>query len=630
MKYAFLLLLSFNLYAQDLSRSFLSLDSTLKENSNSVIREELVTVDVTKSDQMITSTSKTITVLNDNGDDEVASYLFYDDQTVVKNIELYIYDAFGKEIEHYKQRDFEDVSVADGFSLYTDNRRLYVAHVPKSYPYTATFITEVKTNTTAFLPRWYPINGYASSTEKSVYKLLFDPQNKPNIRKSNIDGYDIKIDESVSEITCTATMLPAIAYENHAPSFFSFAPRVMFALNTFSLKGVKGDGASWSEFGSWMDSQLLQGTEELPVETISEINNLVTAEMTDIEKARVVYQYLQDKVRYISVQIGIGGWKPMLASEVDRLSYGDCKALTNYTKALLNAVGVPSYYTILHSNNSEQDVTEDFVAMQGNHAILAIPDGEDLVWLECTSQDIPFGHVPNSNDDRDVLIVTEEGGKIVHTKKYEAKDNLQTQVAKVLMLESGEIQANFNRVSKGLQYDNVYRLDRQDRVDQLKYYKDKWDYINGVELSGITMDNNRDEVVFSETLNITSPNYISFTGDDMLLMLNVFNQLSYIPPRFTERKRELEIRIGFTDVDTYTFMLPSGYKVDSLPDDFELINQFGTYAITTKMQDDNSIIYTRKLVMNKGVYAPETYKEYRAFLKQIAKKDKSKVLLTKN
>ena len=57
-------------------------------------------------------------------------------------------------------------------------------------------------------------------------------------------------------------------------------------------------------------------------------------ETDPIEKAKIVYKYMQEKTRYISVQVGIGGFKPMLAKDVDRLGYGDCKALSNYTKAL--------------------------------------------------------------------------------------------------------------------------------------------------------------------------------------------------------------------------------------------------------------------------------------------------------
>ena len=628
MKYVFFLLLGLSLNAQDLAKSILTIDSTLTKNANSIIRQELITVDVTKRDQMTTLISRTITVLNDNGDDKVDSYQHYDDQTIVKNIELYVYDAFGKEIEHYKKRDFKDVSAADGFSLYSDDRLLYVEYIPKSYPYTATFISEVKSNTNAFLPRWKPIRQYASSTQQSTYKILFDPSNTPSYKATNIAPYEISIAEGVSEITCVANLLPAIAYEEHAPQFSSFAPQVMFALKTFSLKGVLGNGSTWSEFGSWMDTRLLKGTEELPAMTVSEINSLVTTEMTDIEKARVVYQYLQDKVRYISVQIGIGGWKPMLASEVDRLSYGDCKALTNYTKALLNAVGVPSYYTVLHSGSREHDFTNDLVAMQGNHVILAIPDGEELVWLECTSQDIPFGHVPNANDDRDVLIVTEEGGKIVHTKSYQAEDNLQLNDGTVRILASGEIQAAFKRESKGLQYDNVYHLERSDQDEKERFYKEKWDYINGIEVTDIVLVNNRQDIIFSETLKAMSTNYISFAGDDMLLTLNVFNQNGYVPPRISERKREVEISIGFTDIDTISFTLPEGFQVDSMPDKKEVKSPFGTYKAEAVIEDNGTISYTRTLIMNKGIYAPDTYDAYRSFLKKIAKLDKTKVLLT--
>ncbi|WP_298288681.1 hypothetical protein [uncultured Lutibacter sp.] len=114
---------------------------------------------------------------------------------------------------------------------------------------------------------------------------------------------------------------------------------------------------------------------------------------------------MQDKTRYISVQVGIGGLRPMLASDVDKLGYGDCKALTNYTKSLLDIVGVESYFTELYGGFDKIDMDFKTPSIQGNHVILNIPNEVNDIWLECTNQKVPFGYIANFTDDRDDIVV---------------------------------------------------------------------------------------------------------------------------------------------------------------------------------------------------------------------------------
>ncbi|MDP4989490.1 MAG: DUF3857 domain-containing protein, partial [Polaribacter sp.] len=109
---------------------------------------------------------------------------------------------------------------------------------------------------------------------------------------------------------------------------------------------------------------------------------------------------MQQKTRYISVQIGIGGWEPIAANLVDDVGYGDCKGLTNYTKALLDVADVTAYYTVVYADD-RIDVDKDFSSLQGNHVILNIPNNGKDVWLECTSQTMPFGFLGDFTDDRD-------------------------------------------------------------------------------------------------------------------------------------------------------------------------------------------------------------------------------------
>jgi transglutaminase-like putative cysteine protease len=135
------------------------------------------------------------------------------------------------------------------------------------------------------------------------------------------------------------------------------------------------------EFGKWMHDQLLTGTEAVPQSTKEDVIRLTQGIDSNLEKARIVYQYIQDRTRYISIQIGIGGWKPMSAMEVDQLGYGDCKGLTNYTKSLMEIAGVDAYYTVVYGGKEIIDLDSEFSSLQGNHVILTLPtDGEPYFW----------------------------------------------------------------------------------------------------------------------------------------------------------------------------------------------------------------------------------------------------------
>ena len=545
-------------------------------------------------------------------------------------MEAYIYDYFGNELEHYKKKDFEDISASDGISIYNDDRLLYLDYTPTVYPYIIVVNYEKESNSTAHLPGWIPIGWYTRSTKKSSYKIKFDPANKPRIDTRNLEGFDITISENPNEYVCTANNISSIVYENLSAPFNKKAPRAYFSLDNFTLKGVPGTAKNWEEYGTWMQNSLLNDVENLPESTVAEVKNLIRNKTTNEAKARIVYNYLQEKVRYISVQIGIGGWKPMLASEVDKLSYGDCKALTNYTKSLLDAVGIPSYYTILYAGENKKDITKDFSGLQGNHAILGVPDGDKITWLECTSQDNPFGYIGDFCDDRDVLIVTPEGGKIVRTKNYNYNENFEETFVEVNIDRNGGAKVSYQSVSKGLQYGDKYWIVKEKQKDINKIYKNKWKNINGYTIDSLQLINDKEEIIFKENLKIDIPAYCISVGDDILVNVNLFNQNNNIPTRIKERKYGLNISRGFEDRNTIKITIPQGFKIGDLPEDTQIENKFGNYSISYKLLSENEIEYKRHLIIKKGTFPKEEYKNYRSFKRKVSKLDNTKIIVTKN
>lgn len=611
-------------YSQDKSLSAITITKELKENANAVVRKNEVIIELSSYNKMVVKRHRIVTVFNKTGSNSINASIGYDNTVSIKQLEAKIYNALGNEIKKIKKKDFIDVSTADGFSIYTDDRVKYLKYIPNTYPYTVEYIEETIHSSTAYIRSWYPIEDYYTSVENSSIMINNTSGIALSKKEYNLANYNIT---KVLDFNYKATDIKAIKNESRSPSFSSIMPSVRFSLKEFDMKGVKGVNTSWKDFGKWMNDKLISDTTTLPEDVKIKMKELTKNANTDIEKARIVYDYMQNKTRYISVQIGIGGWKPMLASDVDRLGYGDCKALTNYTKSLLEAVGVTSYYTVIDAGRDIKNIDKEFSSLQGNHVILSVPNEGDYTFLECTSQTTPFGYNANFTDDRDALIITPEGGKIIHTKVYDTKGNLQTTKARVKVNALGNIKAEISIVSEGTQYSNHERIQNKTEKEKKSYYKNYLDTINSLELLGLNFNNDKQTIAFTEDIKLTARKYGSKAGDLLLIAPNMFNRIQTIPPRYDNRQLPFEVDRGFLDIDETEIILEEGMMVEAIKEPVTIKNKFGEYHCSIKKISDTKLVYTRKLMINKGKFAKDEYNDFRNFYLNIVKHDKSKIAL---
>jgi len=615
-------------FCQSLNFSWASIPDNLKENSNTVVREQTVSIVIKSVSEMNIKTKKVITVLNQKGLSNIDAVEYYDKSNKINAIEAVVYNAFGIEIKKLKRKDFFDQSVAEGFEI-SDGRILTLQYTPTEYPFTIVYQSEVTSANTAFIPQWMPINDYYESVEKSEIQITYPADLGFKYKEFNFENRGINKKELNNSIIFQANNLAPEKREDFGTSFQKNVPRVMFALDKFVLEGVEGTSKSWSEFGLWLNNNLIKGTDELPLETQNKVRQMIGSETDPIKKAKVVYQYMQDKTRYVSIQLGIGGWKPMKAADVDRLGYGDCKALTNYTKALLKAVGVDSYYTVITAGDTKVDMVDDFVSMQGNHIILSIPKDDKYIFLECTSQTQPFGFGGNFTDDRLALIVKPEGGEIIRTHKYINRDNSQITKGKAIVNEEGGVIIQVEITSKGEQYDDKSRYETLPAVAVKEYYKNRFSNLNNLYVENYKFENNKQKIELKETLTLRTSDIIKTNGAEWLIPLNYLNQYSSVPQRYRNRKSNFEIERGFFDEDTVEIELPLSLSVLVKPEDVIVTSIFGEYKINV-IVEKNKVTYKRILLMNKGIYDKAEYENFRKFTEQIAKYDNLKIVTQKN
>ena len=277
-----------------------------------------------------------------------------------------------------------------------------------------------------------------------------------------------------------------------------------------------------------------------------------------------------------------------------------------------------------------KSIDKDFSGTEGNHVILCVPNEDENIFLECTSQTNPFGFTAGFTDDRDVLLVTPEGGKIVHTKVYGAKDSQQITTANINFGITGNLEADVTIKTTGYQYALHEAIVNKSVRDQKLGYKEYWDNVNNLDIVSIDIDNNKKDVILTENIKVNATNYASKSGNRLILMPNMFNRVTNIPPRYDNRNLDFKVQRAYEDLDEFIINLPEGVEVEAMSEGENIETKFGTYSYKLEKLEGNKLKYTRAHLMHKGNYGKDEYDAFRDFKKQIVKLDNSKIVLKIN
>ncbi|MGZ5272702.1 MAG: DUF3857 domain-containing protein [Kaistella sp.] len=615
--------LAVTVLAQDYSIT--SVPDNLLKHSKAIIRESSKDHVLKAVNEMEIKISDAVTVLNSSGDEFGVVAIPYNSTRKVNNIKVEIYDATGKQLKTFSRKDFSDYTHNPSAGLYVDDRILVLRPVSTKYPYTVKTSYDVNTSDTAFL-NFAPVWTYHLAVQKSSFTMLNKSGVKIRTKISDKPLAKVIHTEADGISQYSYENIPAIKPEELAPSIDYLIPEVEFSPEKFSLAGRQGDMTSWDTFGKWYYHQLMTPVSEVTPEIVAEVAALNLTGST-ADKVKKLYQYMQEKTRYIFISIGIGGWQPMHAAEVSKKGYGDCKALTNYMRTLLTAAGIPSYYAIIYSDDSVISFDKDFPKFSGNHAILMIPTEKDPIWLENTSQNVAFNHLFYTSYNRNVLAVKEDGIEIINTPVYKPEQSKEKMLAKINLHEDGSIASEANFVFSGGQYDSNLRLFslKNDEVHETmknRHYNLK---IDKIDVQNLT--NDRDQARIFYDLKLKANGFSKKLGNDMFFPVMPYYQAVTFSAD-EERMHPFENSFPFQDDYEIEYSIPDGYKFAGVPQSSTLTTEFGTYSIKFNLKD-NKLVVHRVLTINKGLYPKEKFKDYMAFRKKTASNDNTKVLISK-
>lgn len=616
--------------ASDIKYPVSEIPESLKTNANAVVREDHMSFTITSQHSAKYHVLQAITILNNNAKRFATHRVDYDKFLKITSFKASVYDGAGNLVKKLKSSEITDQSAYDGFSIYSDNRYKEAELLQNVYPYTVEFEYEVEYKFLFFIPGSYIISAEKVAVQNASYELIYPKALKPRYRVYNTDVKPVIQPNGTDEsIKWTFQNLAAIRYEPYGPALENILPHIIAAPSQFEYDGYAGTMDTWDQFGKWMGS-LNKGRDVLPEATKAKMIEITASAKTPEEKVKRIYEYVQNKTRYVSIQLGIGGHQPFEASLVDKTGYGDCKALSNYMVSLLKCVGIKANYVLIESGDDADPMKTDFPSSQFNHVVVAVPAvpaAKDTLWLECTSQTVPFGYMGRFTGDRKALMITDNGAKVVSTPRYELQKNTQMRRADVVIDKSGNASAKVTTTYRGLQYENG-GLDYVVSVsyDEQKKWVQKNTGIPSFDLVDFSMQNIKEKIPTAIVkASYSLPRLASVSGKRLFLTPNLMNRNNYVPEKLEARKTKVTLDFAYLDVDTIAYQVPEDIYPEFMPQPAKITSRFGEYESSFKM-DQGKVLYIRSLRMNKGEYPAESYTELIDFYKSVSKADNIKMV----
>ncbi len=593
----------------------LSIPDSLRKGADAVVREDDVVFTVK---DMATATMKAhyvITILNEKDDRDLAFMAGSDKFQYLDEATINVYDAFGNKLKTYSKKDMQTASFGEG--LVEDGKTTYFKVSAASYPITIEEDCIIKHKGILEYDN-YVIANSGHSVQEGSYEisvptalgLRYKAINTTLQPKISTDGLNTKYKWSAANVK-------ALPYESHSGPSANYLPYISISPNKFQLEDKPGDFTSWKNYGDWY-KQLYGQYVNLSPKYISFIQNLVKGETTDIGKAKVLYNYLQQNMRYVSIQLGIGGLRPFPADFVQEKKYGDCKALSNYMQAALQLVGVKSYSAIIKAGANQYSVSDDFPEEAFDHAILCIPQPKDSIWLECTSKYTDFGVLGDFTENRKALLITENGGVLVSTPQSQPTENVFDCRTDIMLDTDGGGKVTSKLLCKGEYKFNMVgnfnqRTDDEKRTSFIHglgwKQPDKLDIANG----------DRSETPYQTTAVMDYEQLYSFkAGSKMFLPLRLYPVFSADVPVTEKRKHDYYFEHPYQLLDSTVYHLPENFSVESLPKDKNLETAFGKYTSHCVFDEAaKTVTVIAFLEITKHVVPPSKYTELLNFKKYL-------------
>jgi len=614
------------------------------EKTDAVLLYSETSVNVISADKIKTRVREAYKILRPDGREYGIAHVYYNSPgQKVTSLHGWCIPAQGKDYE-VKDKEALDVSPpgVEGGEL-IDDLRAKVLRIPAPDPGNIVgYEYEVERQPLLLEEDWYFQE--VSPTRESHYFLQLPAGWE--YKASFLNYPEVKPTQTGNnQWQWTVTGVKGIREEEDMPPWRGLMGQMIVSF--FPPGGTLGKGFSnWREMGTWY-LNLSNGRRDASPDIKLKVAALTATAPTILDKMKAVANFVQDDIRYVAIELGIGGYQPHPAADVFGHHYGDCKDKATLMSSMLHEIGVESYYVVINTRRGTV-ASETPAHTAFNHVIIAVRLPNDLsdpsliavtqhpklgriLFFDPTNELTPFGQIGGYLQSNYGLLVSPDGGELVELPKQSSAMNSIRRTAKLTLDPTGRLQGDVQEVRLGdrawserLRLRNITKdSDRIKPIESLlagslsNFHITKASVVNLQQTSQ----------PFGFNYSFEAVNYAKNAGSLLLVRPRVLGvKAQAIMETKEPRQFPVEFEGPVQDTDTFEIVMPSGYQVDDLPPPVDADFGFASYHSKTEVKG-NVLGYTRTFEVKELSVPVSKAEELKKFYRIIASDERNTAVL---
>jgi len=567
------------------------------EKTDAVLLYSEINVTVVSADKIRTQVREAYKILRPNGRRHGNVEVDFGPQKKIKSLHAWCIPAQGKDYE-VKEKDAIEVSPnTEGGELISDTK-FKVLRVPASDPGNIVgYESEVEEHPLFLQDIWSFQR--ADPVRESRYSLLLPAGWE--YKASWLNHPEVKPTQAGNNSwQWTVSDLKGIRKEPFMPPMRGVEGQMVVSFFTSGGSGLNAN-IDWDMLGKWYSNLVGERVEASP-EIKQQVSKLIASKTTQLQKMQAIGDFVQHDIRYVAIELGIGGFQPHSAPDVFSHHYGDCKDKATLVRSMLREIGVDSFHVVI--NDERGSVTRDMPAHNGfNHVITAIklPDGitdpslvatmqhpklGNILFFDPTNDLIPFGQLPGYLQANYGLLVTPGGGELIELPQQPSSMNSIRRTAKLTLDASGTLRGEVKEARLGERASSErWRLRTITKdADRIKPIEELLaNSLANFHITHATLLNvQQTDQPFGFNYTFESQNYAKNAGNLLLVRPRVIGNkgLGFLETK-EPRKFAIELDEPTRDTDTFEITIPAGYAVDDLPPPVDVDYSFASYHAKT-------------------------------------------------